>query len=228
MNTDRILYLPHERTLRDYRNHFKPGAGFVLENIELLKPIVKSYEGPARHIVLVFDEMKIKGRLVFDKHSGILIGFTSIGDPDLDFSTFEELEVATHVLAFMVRDVQTTLKFMLVYFLTQTVLSYQLVPIFWLAVAILELNCGLHIVATTSDGMSANRKFVLWHKHIPEDGEKKLSHKTMNLFAPQRTIWFFADVPHLIKTTRGVIYNLVIYGPIFNFNNLYGTILSST
>ena len=218
-NPDGILYLPHERTLRDYRNHFKPGAGFVLENIELLKSITKNYEGPARYVVLVFDEMKIKGRLVFDKHSGKLIGFTSLGDPDLDFSTFEELEVATHVLAFMVRGVQTTLKFMLVYFLTQTVVSYQLAPIFWRAVAILELNCGLHIVAATSDGMSANRKFFRLHKHISgEDPDVMLINKTMNLFAPQRYIWFFADVPHLIKTTRGMKYYFghkrVIYGPI--------------
>ena len=44
-NPDGILYLPHERTLRDYRNHFKPGTGFVLGNIELLKSVVKSYEG---------------------------------------------------------------------------------------------------------------------------------------------------------------------------------------
>ena len=60
-NPDGILYLPHERTLRDYRNHFKPGVGFVVENIELLKSMTKDYEGPARYVVLVFDEMKIKG-----------------------------------------------------------------------------------------------------------------------------------------------------------------------
>lgn len=208
-NPDGILYLPHERTLRDYRNHFKPAAGFVLENIEVLKSIVKSYEGAARYVVLVFDEMKIKGRLVFDKHSGKLIGFTSLGDPDLDFSTFEELEVASHVLAFMVRGVQTTLKFMLVYFLTQTVVSYQLVPIYWRAVGILELNCGLHVVGTVSDGMSANRKFFRVHKHISGEQEKEGTqgmecvNKTMNLYAPQRNIWFFADAPHLMKTTRG-------------------------
>ena len=141
-NPDGILYLPHERTSRNYRNHFKPGDGFGSENIEQLKSITKDNEGPARYVVLVFDEMKIKGRLVFDKHSEKLIGFTSLGDPDLDFSTFDELEVSTHVLALMVRGVQTTLKFLLVYFLTQTVVSYQLAPIFLASSSILELNCS--------------------------------------------------------------------------------------
>ena len=124
--------------------------------------------------------------------------------------TFDELEVATHVLAFMVRGVQTTLKFMLVYFLTQTVVSYQLAPIFWRAVAILELNCQLYVVAATSDGRSANRKFFRLHKYIfGKDAEEKppVCYKTVNLFAPQRTIWFFADVPHLMKTTRGMIHD---------------------
>ena len=35
-NPDGILFLPHERTLRDYRNRFKPSPGFVAENIDLL------------------------------------------------------------------------------------------------------------------------------------------------------------------------------------------------
>ena len=148
--------------------------------------------------------MKIKGKLVFDKHSGKLIGFTSLGDSDLDFSTFEELEVATQALAFMVRGVQTTLKFMLAYFLTQTVVSYQLAPLFWRAVGILQLNCNLDVVVTSSDGMSVNRTFYRLHKHIM--GEKSNnSNKTINLFAPQRRIWLFADVPHLMKTTRGTV-----------------------
>ena len=78
-NPDGILFLPHERTLRDYKNHFKPSPGFAPENIDLLKSIVKDYMGTAKYIVLVFDEMKIKGRLVFDKYTGKLIGFTSLG-----------------------------------------------------------------------------------------------------------------------------------------------------
>ena len=33
--------------------------------------------------------------------------------------------------------------------------------------------------------------------------ESKIDNKTINIFAPQRSIWF--DVPHLMKTTRGNI-----------------------
>ena len=32
-NPDGILYLPHEKTLRDYRNHFKPGVGLYRKTL---------------------------------------------------------------------------------------------------------------------------------------------------------------------------------------------------
>lgn len=46
------------------------------------------------------DEIKIKCNLVFDKHSKKLIGFVDLGDPKINFSTFDEIQPATHVLAF--------------------------------------------------------------------------------------------------------------------------------
>ena len=63
----------------------------------------------------------------------------------------------------------------------------------------LELNCNLNVVATSSDGLSAKRKFYRLHKHIMGKKQKNSS-KTLNLFARQRSICFFADVPHLMKT----------------------------
>ena len=44
--------------------------------------------------------MKIQSDLVFDKHSNDLVGFVDLGDPDLNYATFEKTEVASHVLAF--------------------------------------------------------------------------------------------------------------------------------
>ena len=33
---------------------------------------------------------KIRSSLVFDKHSGEIVGFTDLGDPALTFSSFED------------------------------------------------------------------------------------------------------------------------------------------
>ena len=74
------LVLPSERVLRDYKNYFKPKAGINLENIESLREKAATLTGIQRYLVLVMDEMKIQSNLVFDKHSGELIGFADLGE----------------------------------------------------------------------------------------------------------------------------------------------------
>ena len=69
--------------------------------------------------------------------------------------------------------------------------------LFWEAVAILEYNCNLWVIGTTCDGASANRKFFQIHREGNE-----ICHKTLNICAPYRYIFFFSDAPHLIKTAR--------------------------
>lgn len=49
--------------------------------------------------------------------TGELIGFTDLGDPDLNFGSLEKVdEIASHALAFLVRGVCTELKFCLAHF----------------------------------------------------------------------------------------------------------------
>ena len=69
--------------------------------------------------------------------------------------------------------------------------------LFWEAVAILEYRCNLWVIAATSDGASPNRRFYQFHRVNEE-----LCHKTENICAKWRNIYFFSDAPHLMKTTR--------------------------
>ena len=56
-----------------------------------------------RGMLFSFDEMKVTANLVFDKVTEELIGFTDLGEPDLNFAVLEKIdEVATHALAFLV------------------------------------------------------------------------------------------------------------------------------
>ena len=64
-----ILTLPSTRTLRDYKNFIKPEPGFRKSVIDDLNTITNGYFDIERYIVLLFDEMKIKSNLVFDKHN---------------------------------------------------------------------------------------------------------------------------------------------------------------
>ena len=80
-------------------------------------------------------------------------------------------------------------------------------PIFWKAVSILELTCKLHVIATVSDGASPNRKFYQMHQLLCDNADKNVVYRTINLYSPDRFIYFFADGPHLIKTARNCLYH---------------------
>ena len=74
LRKSKILVLPSQRTLKDYRNCIRPKARFQEEVIEELKDLINSYFDVQRYIVLLFDEMKIMSNLVFDKVTRELIG----------------------------------------------------------------------------------------------------------------------------------------------------------
>ena len=54
--------------------------------------------------MLSFDEMKIQEHLVYDKYTGNLVGYVDLGDPIINYSSFENPdELASHVMVFYIR-----------------------------------------------------------------------------------------------------------------------------
>ena len=205
---DEVLHLPSRRVLRNYKNWVRPKPGFNEEVIlELIRKSDKFFD-VERYVVILFDEMKIKSNLVFDKHTNELIGYTDLGDKELNYAALEKAdELASHALAFLVTGLCTNLKFCLAYFATNGVTSAQMFPIFWEAVGILEMRCNLWVIATTSDGASPNRRFCRMHRMLDGDAGKNVCYRTINLYARDRFIYLFSDAPHLVKTARNCLYH---------------------
>ena len=202
------LILPSERVLRDYKNYFKPKTGIAKENIDSLKEKVSLFTSTQRYVAVIMDEMKIQSNLVFDKTSGELVGFIDLGDPLTTFANVEEeTPIASHALAFLVRGLCTNLKHVIAYYFTGNVTSFQLLPLFWRVVAVLETTVKLWVCAAVNDGASPNRKFFALHSKLGGKLSCGVVYKTPNIFALARTIYFFADSPHLIKTARNCLYN---------------------
>ena len=108
--------------------------------------------------------------MVFDKHSYELIGFVDLGDEVSNVAAFDKpIAIATHVLAFMVRGIASDFKYILGYFSTENLTSYQIMPNFWKALSILELSCNLWACAAVSDGASANRTFYDPHVSLVDE-----------------------------------------------------------
>ena len=205
------MKLPSERTLRDYTHFFQSKTGFQPEVEAMLKRELKlETADPSdlrRYVVLLTDEIKIKESLVYEKHSCRVIGFTELDDVDDYVKRLEQFNagnecppraIATHVLTVMVRGIFTSCCFPLAHFPTSSLSGDQLALVLWKAVERLE-RIKLKVVGVTADGAGPNRKFFHLHSAVGE----KCTYKTKNHYTQEdRPIYFFCDVPHLMKTTR--------------------------
>lgn len=192
-----ILKLPGESTLRDYTNFIHPKAGFQTEVLAELRKTSDKLDDHMRYVALLHDEMSIKEDLVFDEKTGELIGFVNIRNWDDPSS----IKIASHVLVFYVVGINSSIKTSLCYFATRTATADEMYPLFWEAIAMLETTCKLKVISSTSDKASPNQRLYQLHGCHGE-----LCHKTLNFFAPDRYIYFFSDVPHLIKTVRNNLF----------------------
>ena len=208
-----FVILPSRRCLRDYKNYIRPQQGFNKDVINELKHIVSNFSNIERYVILLMDEMKVQENLVWDKHTGDLIGFVDLGDPDLNYATFQKSDaIASHILVFLVRSIINPLKFSLANFATSNATSVQMFPLFWKAVGILEENCKLKVVGVTSDGASANRSMYRMHLNMTREEDVNVDvdvvYRTLNDLADEkRYIYFISDPPHLIKTARNCLAN---------------------
>ena len=81
---------------------------------------------------------------------------------------------------------------------------------FWEAISILEYTCNLSVIVAVSDGASKNRTFYRMYSGLADHPDADAVYKTVNLFAPERYIYFIADASHLMKTARNALYHSVI------------------
>ena len=202
-----VLTLPSERTLRDYTHWIKSGIGFQSAvNEQLIKEADVKEEKDKYYVVLLFDEMKIREDLVFDKHSCELVGFVNLGEINNVLTEFErqckgetdavfaESAVATHMLTFMVRGIFTKLEFPYAQFPTRGVTADRLYPIIWDAVRNLE-GCGLKVMVIVCDGASPNRIFFKMHKAASKPQE--VVYKTLNPFSEDKRDIFIFQMYHI-------------------------------
>lgn len=205
-----MLKLPCERTLRDYTHWVKAKPGFQSEvNQQLLKEANIDNAGYHNNVCVVFDEVKIKEGLVYDKESSHLIGFVDIDDINNHLQAYERSftsdkpKLASHMLVFMVRGLFSALEFPYAQFPSSNLSGDALYSIIWECIANLEA-LGFNVLALTADGASCNRKFFRMHAPCTRGrGRGELIYKTNNIYASEeRPIFFFSDPPHLIKTVR--------------------------
>ena len=122
-----ILALPSLRTLHYYKNYIRPTRGFNPEVINELAKKSVLFSEIERYVSILLDEMKIQEKLVWDKHSGELIGFFDLGDININYATLENAQkLATHVLVFLVKSVVYPLSYSFATFATDGITAFQI------------------------------------------------------------------------------------------------------
>lgn len=142
------ILLPSQRTLRDYSHCVKAGSGYSTEEDRQLMRAANICSCPDWHklIILLVDEIHIKESIVYDKHSGRMVGFVDLGDVNNHLSAFERRvesnsqaeSVAKSMVAVMVRGLFTPLRFPYTQFPCSSVTGEMLFQPFWEAVYRLE------------------------------------------------------------------------------------------
>lgn len=106
-----IVHLPSERTLSDYTHWSSTKTGVNLDFVEEFDRLLGDVVCGQRHCTVSMDEMKIRSGLVYDKHSGTLVGFVDLGkvNHDIEVLMAEEdtvkNQLADHIFVVMARAV---------------------------------------------------------------------------------------------------------------------------
>jgi len=106
-------------------------------------------------VLILLDEMHIRQQLVFDKHSGSIIGYVNISEVVNHLAEFEERvsndilrpKIAKTMMVFMVRGLFNSLQFPYAHFPCADISGEMLYDPFWEAVRRIE-NCGLKVCHT--------------------------------------------------------------------------------
>lgn len=211
LRDSKCISLPSQRTLRDYTHFVSNTIGFSDEVDRQLYEVAEVQTLPEfkKCVAIIIDEMHIREDLIFDKHSGKLIGFVNLGDVNNHLLKFEQSiqsvgskltkPLAKCMLVFLVRGLFTNLQFPYAQFATSSLSGDLLFQPFWETVKRLE-RCDLKVVAVTADGAAPNRAFFRLH------GLEKESYKIINPFSEEkRHIHCLSDSPHLLKTIRNCL-----------------------
>ena len=207
-----VIHLPGERTLFDYEHAVPRSDGVFTEKLNVIEEKVKQFAHADQHFhSLLMDEIYISRKLVYRKSDGQLIGYVKLDEVESEMANLSESiknnitsekepEVATKILAYMVKGCTSDVKEVVAAFTTGSLTKEQLYSRTWQVIRACE-GAGVKILAVVCDGSSTNRAFIAMHTPATETANGVVF-DTVNMCSLDRKIFFISDPPHLLKTIR--------------------------
>ena len=144
------IRLPSQCTLRDYTHYIQAESGFSEDIDKMLMEAthVNTCPDKNKYVVLLIDKMYVREGIVYEKHSGWMIGFSNLGatcpNSSKVFTAVLNAVLAKTMVVFMVRGLFNKLQFPYAQFPCGQLTGDQLYYLFWEAVGRIE-NCGLKV-----------------------------------------------------------------------------------
>ena len=167
------LPLPSPSTLSSWSRKFSCNPGILREILMFLKTFLQPLSRPEKLAVLSFDEMSVRKEIVYDKAQDIVLG------------------PCKHVQVCMLRGLVKNWKQPVFYDFDVPITKELLQQVICAVESI-----GAEVIACVSDMGAANMK--LWRELSITEAQPWIQHFTR----VDSRIFFFADVPHLLKLIR--------------------------
>ena len=189
--------LPSYRTLCRQIQCASFAPGIQHDVLQWLQRKMSAAKESDKLCVLLVDEMQLKARVEFDKGLRHIVGYVSPETLPADAATGADKELASHAMVFMLRGLTASWKQTVAYLFTGASIKRQ--PFWDFVKVVIEASeaAGFRIQGVTSDMGPANT--ALWHHIGIESTRSKVTSAVLHPCAPDRSLYFIADPPHLLK-----------------------------
>ena len=195
--------LPSYRTLCDRVQHAEFHPGVQSDIISWLSNKIVNMRDQEKDVVLMLDEMQVSKQLQYDKGLNKFLGSVSTEVLMQTGSCDSTVPLACHALVYMIRGLTSNWKQVVAYYLTGASVSGE--ALWQLTKNLVQVlgGCGINVRAVVSDMGAANKGMwkVVGVKVNHDNVKSSISHP----FFPQQDLYFFADVPHILKNVRNCL-----------------------
>jgi len=204
------INLPCLTSIKRWIGNIKCLPGLNTALFKQLKTKVDSMSSQEKYCTLVFDEMKIKNFLEYNKYLDLVEGYEDLG------SKGRTNKFAGQAMVFMIRGLYSSWKLPIAYFLPST--SVKHIMLADLITEVLErlFQCGLVVKAIICDQGASN---------VAAFKDLKMTKDKPYFFIGDSKIYSIFDVPHLFKNLRNhfIRNNFLFNGKEVSFKDLKDT-----
>ena len=157
--------LPSQRILYNLSHYTEHRAGFQEKVTEQFVSECSKNSNDnecSQYVGILFDEIRIKDDLVYDKPSGELVGYVDLDEVVNEFMNLHyalndaNQSIAKFLHVVMIRGLTTALKYPLVTFATDGIKATFIVLVIWEAMEIVEIDACMKVLFLCCDGATPN------------------------------------------------------------------------